>query len=579
MRKTIGSAARRLRFLLRHGLSANIRDYRRRRHLGEDQEPLKREYVRRLFSEAPEEVDPAPAASLKFSVITPVYNTPESVLREMICSVREQTWPCWELCLADGSDGDHPWVQRICEEAAGADPRVRYLRLRENGGISGNSNAALAMATGEYLVLLDHDDRLMPDALREVARCIRTQGADFIYSDEMIFASPDVSQVIGIRLKPDYAPDFLLSNNYICHLAAFDRKLLEKAGAFRPAYDGCQDYDLFLRLTRAARKVAHIPRVLYLWRAIPGSVAAGIQEKDYVADAGRRAIHDFLRDSEGVETEVAQTCPAMFRIRYPVSEHPSVRMIVELQSAEKAAWESFRRRMAAEGIQTSAVRAGGKARAEALGEAAAEATEDYLLFVQGIPEATDSAWVRELLMLAAREHVGAVGARILTPENAVRHAGIVLGMGDRGLAGRPYYRMDGNSAGYFSQQAVVQNVSGVSCECMMVNREKYEQTGGFDPGYRDSLFDLDLCLRLRELGYYNALTPFAVIRSGSETDFRFDFGEEYASYPEDAGRFRNRWDAALRRGDPFYHPDLSLRFEDWRLRSSTETETGRKMEQ
>ena len=261
------------------------------------------------------------AAGPVFSIAVPVFNPPEDFLREMIRSVQEQDWQKWELLLADGSDGAHSGARRICEEAVSGDPRIRYQKLERNGGISENSNAAMAMAAGDYIVLLDQDDLLVPAALWEAAEAVRETGADFLYSDEAVFASPDPGKILEIHRKEEYSREALLRSNYICHMTAFRRELAEKAGGFRKEYDGSQDHDLFLRLTDAAEKVVHIPKALYFWRSHAGSVAADIGAKDYAVDAGKRAVRDFLK-SKGIDAEVESSaeCATIYEVRVQEGE-------------------------------------------------------------------------------------------------------------------------------------------------------------------------------------------------------------------------------------------------------------------
>jgi len=277
---------------------------------------------------------------LRFSVVVPLYNTPADVLKEMIDSVCGQTYSDWELCLADGSDDAHGEVGDFCRQRAAAEPRIRYRKLERNGGISENTNACLDMAEGEYISLLDHDDLLMPNALYEVRNAIEKTGADFLYSDELIFRSPKVTRIIGIRVKPGFSPDTLLTNNYICHLTVFSRELLARAGGFRSEFDGSQDHDMILRLTHRAGGIAHISKVLYLWRSLPTSVASDINSKTYAINAGRSAVETFLREEKGINAEVESTevFPTMYRIRYPMEGKPRVRVILDARK-EKAGWE------------------------------------------------------------------------------------------------------------------------------------------------------------------------------------------------------------------------------------------------
>ena len=226
-----------------------------------------------------------------FSILVPLFNTPVDFLKEMIDSVRKQTYPKWELCLADGSDGEHRDVQEVCTGLAAEDGRIRYRKLEE--------------------------------------KAICGQGADYVYTDEVVFASPKVKNIISTHYKPDWAPENLLTNNYICHLSVFRKELTEKAGVFRKEYDGSQDYDLILRVTDCAEKVVHIPKVLYFWRSHPQSVASSIESKGYAIEAGRKAVQDFLKERKGIEAEVESVpeCPTMYRVHYPIEGEPLVSVI------------------------------------------------------------------------------------------------------------------------------------------------------------------------------------------------------------------------------------------------------------
>lgn len=525
--------------------------------------------------------------SLRFSIAVPLFNTPVDLLDEMICSVRAQTYRDWELCLADGSDGQHAAVGEKCRLYAQQDSRIRYVKLEENGGISENTNVCLSMASGDYIALFDHDDLLLPNALFEMRAAIDRTGADFLYSDEMVFQHPHREKIVGIRVKPEFSPDSLLTNNYICHLTVFSKTLLEKAGRFRKQYDGSQDHDLVLRLTAKARKVAHVPKVLYLWRAVKGSVADDINSKQYAIEAGRSAVRDFLREEKGIRASVESTevFPTMYRVRYPVAGTPAVRVIIDARRDREQAGEKIRRLretagwercgwtvITASGEQkdsragVSAIKPEKDETRRALWNRAAEAAEEeYLLFLDGFPEPAENGWLLDLLSYAQLDHVGAVGAKLLLDRGSVRHAGVVIGMGLQGLAGRPYFMVDGSNEGYFGQMAVTENVSAVT-DCLMVSRRKWDEAGRFAREYGDALFDVDLCLRLLGKGYFNLFTPHARMILGKARDVYFDVGKEYRSYPRDASVFRQRNACWLERGDPFYHPCLSLRKEDWRFR-------------
>ena len=552
---------------------------------------------------------------LRFSIAVPLYNTPGDVLREMIGSVRGQTYQDWELCLADGSDEAHGDVGACCREFAAEDSRIRYRKLEKNGGISENTNACLGMATGDYIALLDHDDLLMPGALYEMRDAIEKTGADFLYSDEMIFRSPKTTKIIGIRVKPGFSPDTLLTNNYICHLTVFSRELLERAGGFRSRFDGSQDHDMILRLTQAAKGIAHVSKVLYLWRSIPTSVASDIASKTYAIDAGRSAVQTFLREHRGIDAQVESTevFPTMYRVKYPIAGTPRVRVILDARQekgmAEKKAQGRKEKNSTAEKVRILQETAGwdacewtvltdsaeqdpepvrepdsegerkentrseairirpepGESRRAAWTWAAEQTEEEYLLFADGVPEAMGDGWLQEMLSYAQHSHVGAVGARLHFQRGSVRHAGVVIGMGPEGVAGRPYFMEMKEREGYFGMIAVAEDVAAVT-DVILVSREKFDRAGGFAAEYEDALFDVDLCLRLMEMGYYNVFTPHARLRMGKAKELSVDVGKEYASYPRDAETFRRRNAKILRNGDPYFNPNLSLQYEDWRIK-------------
>ena len=268
---------------------------------------------------------------VKISILVPLYNTPELFLREMIESVTNQTYQNWELCLADGSDDGHAFVGEICKAyAAEADGRIIYKKLEKNMGIAGNTNACLTLATGEYIGLFDHDDVLHPSVLYEYVKAINEQGADYIYCDETTFKGKDINQMRTMHFKPDYAPDNLRANNYICHFSVFSRELLDGTELFRPKFDGSQDHDMILRLTDNAKKIVHVPRLMYYWRSHAGSVASGIDAKPYAIAAAKGAVSEHLRKHgfENFKISSTRAFETIFRIRYQVLGNPKISIII-----------------------------------------------------------------------------------------------------------------------------------------------------------------------------------------------------------------------------------------------------------
>ena len=268
---------------------------------------------------------------VKISILVPLWNNEKEFQIAMLESVMNQTYQNWELCLADGSDETHSYIGEICKDyAARSDGRIIYRHLDENGGIAGNTNACLALATGEYVGLLDQDDILHPSVLFEYVKAINEQGADYLYCDETTFKGSDINHMLTMHFKPDYAPDNLRANNYICHFSVFRRKLLEEEVLFRPEYDGSQDHDMILRLTDRAEKVVHVPKLLYYWRSHSGSVASGIEAKPYAIDAAKRAVAWNLEKHglEHFEIESTRAYETIFRIRYEILGMPKISVVI-----------------------------------------------------------------------------------------------------------------------------------------------------------------------------------------------------------------------------------------------------------
>ena len=544
---------------------------------------------------------------IKFSVVTPLFNTPESFLREMIESVIAQTYPNWELCLADGSDDEHAYVQQVCMEYSGKDERVRYRKLEENKGIAGNSNEAIDMATGDYISLLDHDDLLHPAALHDVAEVICSTDADIVYTDETTYHYDRTEKVYIIHFKPDYAPDTLRANNYMCHFTSFRRSLLETCGAFRSGYDGSQDHDLFLRLTHEAKRIEHIPEVLYLWRAHSQSAAESEGNKPYATIAGIKAVTDHLA-SLGIEAhvETVKGLPTIYRVSYPLpSPEPLVSIIipncdhvsdlrtcvtsirekttytnyeiviVENNSVEQKTFEYYQD-LSREADNIKVITWPGKGfnwstlNNYAVAEAAAG---DYLLLLNNDIEVITPNWIEEMLMYAQRPDVGAVGAMLYYPDDTIQHAGVILGLA--GVAGHAFHHRSRGDVGYFGRTCYAQNLSAVTGACMMIPKTVWDEVGGIDEEFAVNYNDIDLCVRIREAGYLIVWTPFAELyhyesKSRGDNDAT---PEKYAQAKRERQLFRDRWHDVLERGDPYYNPNLTLQRGDFSIKNKNYEES------
>lgn len=536
--------------------------------------------------------------NITFSILVPLYNTPEKFLREMIASVQMQTYQKWELCLADGSDDEHKYVEKICQELSDKDSRIKYRKLEKNLGISENTNECLNMATGEYIALFDHDDLLHPCALYENMRVICEENADYIYTDEVTFHGDSIDNMATMHFKPDFSPDNLLANNYICHFSVFDRKLLEQTELFRSAYDGSQDHDMILRLTGVAKNVKHIPKVLYYWRSHAGSVADNIDAKTYAIDAAKRAVRDYCKD-RGIpvkSVESTRAFPTIFQLSYEISGNPlvsivipnknhredlekcieSIRLkstysnyeiiIVENNSTEESIFAYYKELEQQKNIRVITYQGEfNYSKINNLG--VKEAKGEYLLLLNNDIKIISPDWIEELLMHAQRKEVGAVGAKLFYPDNTIQHAGIVIGLGAHRSAGHTHYGMPKENLGYMGRLCYTQNVTAVTGACMMVKKSLYEEVGGLDEEFKVALNDVDFCLKLRKKGYLNIFTPFAeAFHFESKSRGFEDSKAKKERYTEECEHFKQKWHKELETGDPYYNPNFSLDYSDYSLR-------------
>ena len=525
--------------------------------------------------------------NIKFSILVPLYNTPIAFLDEMIDSVVKQTYSNWELCLADGSDAEHANVGKRVMELAQNDSRILYKKLEKNLGISENTNACIDMASGEYISLFDHDDLLHPSALFEVMKVICEEDADFIYTDEATFKSPNPKKIITNHYKPDFAPDNLRVANYICHFTSFSRELLEQVGRFRAEYDGSQDHDMILRLTEKAQKIAHIPQILYYWRSHPNSVSLNLGSKSYAVDAGIHAVEDSLKRN-GLQgtVESSNIIPTFYRVRYEVKTDQKVSIIIPNKdhlSVLKTCIDSILKLTTYPNYEIVIVDNGSSEAAlfsyyEELKNhsnitvcsldipfnysmlnnfAITHATGDYYLLLNNDIEIITPNWLEEMLMYAQRDDVGAVGAKLYYPDDTVQHAGVLLGVG--GFACHAFPRFGRAEVGYMGRAGYAQNLSAVTAACMMVKASVWREVEGLDESFKVALNDIDLCLKIRKAGYLIVWTPHAeAYHYESKTRGHEDNPEKQARFESEVHRFQEKWKSELEAGDPYYNPNFSL---------------------
>ncbi len=531
---------------------------------------------------------------VKFSILVPLYNTPEKYLKEMVQSVLDQTYANWELCLADGSDENHKHVGQLASRMAAGDSRILYRKLEKNLGISGNTNACIDMASGDFIALFDHDDILHPAALFEMMTAICEKDADFVYTDENTFHKK-IDKAYCPHHKPDFSPDLLRSYNYICHFTAFSRELLERVGGFRPEFDGSQDYDMILRLTEQAKNIVHIPKILYFWRSHPGSVAASISAKPYTIISAKKALSEHLK-RVGLEGTVTDSrVPSTYRIRYRLTDEPLISIIIPnmdhvqvlkkcIDSVEKLSTyrnfeilivENNSKKQTTFHYYETVCRQYSNIRlikwpnefnySKINNFAAKHAKGDYLLFLNNDIEIITPNWLEEMLMFNQREDVGATGVMLYYPDNTVQHAGVIMGIG--GIAGHSHKYYNRNAYGYMSRMSLAQNLSAVTAACMMVRASLFHELEGFDETLQVAFNDVDLCMKIRRAGYLIVFTPYAeAYHYESKSRGAEDTPEKQRRFAREIKRFREKWDDVLEAGDPYYNPNLSLEFEDFRLK-------------
>lgn len=544
------------------------------------------------------------------SIAVPVYNTPETYLREMIESVCAQSYPHWELCIADASpvfiQGDFSRekpdtgsrrskatrLTAVIREYQEKDSRIRYRILETNRSISDNTNQAMEMATGEFVALLDHDDLLEPDALYEMAQeLMGPDGADMVYTDEDKMNRKG-SKFLTPNMKPDFNPDLLRSNNYICHFLAVRRSLIAKVGGFREEFDGAQDYDFILRCSEAAGKIAHVHRVLYHWRTHEGSTSDNPDSKLYAFEAGKRAVQAHL-DRLGIRAFVEETKDlGYYRVRYALEGDPMVSIIIPnrdeketlqkclesiLEKTEYDRYEILVVENNSEKEETFSFyeEIDGKNNVRVLywkdafnysainNFAARQAKGEYLVLLNNDTEVITRGWMKELLSNCQRKEVGMVGAKLYFPDDTIQSAGTIIGLG--GLADHAFVNMPRKQDGYMHRASIQMNLSGVTAACAMVKRSVYEEVGGLEEELTVAFNDVDLGLKIVTAGYLIVYDPYAELYH-YESKSRGVSDEKNERHKREVKYAQEKWAAFLEKGDPCYNRNLTLAKHNFSLR-------------
>ena len=528
-----------------------------------------------------------------FSVCIPVYNVEEKWLRKCVASVENQYYEHWQLCLADDCSTD-PRVRDILKEYERKDSRIRVVYRKENGHISRATNSALQIAEGEFIVLMDNDDELSPDALFEAAKLLQEhRDADVIYSDSDKLT--ESGERVDPYFKSDYCPDTLLSYNYISHLGIYRKTLVDQVGGFRTGVEGSQDYDLLLRVTELTDRVYHIPKILYHWRIIEGSTASGVGQKNYAYLAGKKVLEDTVR-RRGYHARVQLLEKILcYNVEfYPVGEHlisiiiptkdkadvlerclESIYkktktqnyeiIVVDNNSEEEATFQLFKKyeqkenfRVLKQPIPFNYSRLNN--------EAARIARGDLLLFLNNDVEVITEDWLTLMAGEAERKEIGAVGVKLLYPDNTVQHAGVVLGI--LGVAGHMGVGKDREDNGYMSHLATRRNYSAVTAACLMVRKEVFEEAGGFEEAIKVAFNDIDFCMKIRELGYRNVfLADVLLYHYESLSRGLEDSPEKIARFNAEVSYMKEKWGDKLIQ-DPCYNCNFDLNTDKLQIKTS-----------
>ncbi|EGO8147758.1 MULTISPECIES: glycosyltransferase family 2 protein [Enterococcus] len=531
----------------------------------------------------------------KISIAMPVYNVEEKWLRLCIDSILNQVYTNWELCMADDASTD-PNVKKILTEYQQLDERIRVVFREQNGHISEATNSALAIATGEFVALLDNDDELAINAFYEVVKVLNENPElDLIYSDE------DKIDMDGNRsdpaFKPDWSPDLLLGTNYISHLGVYRRSILEEIGGFRKGYEGSQDYDLVLRFTEKTTKerIKHIPKVLYYWRMLPTSTAVDQGSKGYAFEAGLRAVQDALvrRGMNGHATHGAAN--GLYDVYYDIESEKLVSIIIPTKNGykdvqrcvssiiEKTTYQNYEIIMADNGSTDPKMhelyaefeqQLPGRFFVESIdipfnfstinNRAAKKAHGEYLLFLNNDTEVITENWLTLMVSFAQQERIGCVGAKLLYPNNTVQHAGVILGLG--GVAGHGHYGYPHGDLGYFGRLAINVNYSAVTAACLLMKKADFDAVGGFEEAFTVAFNDVDLCLKVQALGRDNVwLHEAELYHFESQTRGYDDKGKKKKRFEQEKVMMEEKW-GPLIENDPFYNPNLTRDIPNFSLR-------------
>lgn len=532
----------------------------------------------------------------KISIVVPLYKTPEKYLRQLVETVKAQTYTNWELCLSDGSGENSP-IQKLLENLAASDKRIKVISHKEPLQISENTNVGIEASTGDYIAFADHDDELTPHALFQCVKALNeNRNIRILYSDEDKM-SMDGHKFFQPHFKPDYNPDLLCTVNYICHLFVVDREVIRQVGMLRKEFDGAQDYDFIFRCVETVKpeEIYHIPKILYHWRCHEDSTAENPESKTYAFEAGKRAIEEHYKRT-GIHAEVLQgEFLGLYRTRFIRDYDPLISIIipnkdhiedlkrcmdsidqkstyrnyeyiiVENNSTQE---ETFRyyKKLEAQNPKAHVVYWDREFNYSAINNyGAGFAKGEYILLLNNDTEIINEDCLEQLLGYCMRSDVGAVGARMYYEDDTIQHAGVVIGFG--GIAGHCFVLQPRGTTGYCHRIICAQDYSAVTAACMMVKRSAFDEVGGLTEELAVAFNDIDFCMKLRSAGYLIVYNPYAELyHYESKSRGLEDTPEKVARFNKEIQIFERRWPEIMRNGDPYYNPNLTLKSQDFSLK-------------
>lgn len=512
----------------------------------------------------------------KISIVVPLYNTPEKYFEELLLSLKEQTYTNWELCLADGSQKENEYIKKTISLYG---DKIKYKCIGTNKGISGNTNEALKLATGDYIALMDQDDLLPKFALYEIVKTINeNEDVDFVYSDEdKIYEKNDTKIRTSPHFKQDYAIDTLRSYNYICHFSVFSKELISKIGEFNSEFDGSQDYDFILRAIENANKIIHIPKILYNWRISESSVASGASAKPYAYEAAKRALLASLerKNIYGANIEDSKII-GLYNVTYPILKKEKISIIIPnnnnkrqlkkcINSIMKSTYNNFEIIIVDNSKDKEILKyykrlkENEKIKIELTDDktfnyfklcnlGASKSNGEYLVFINSDIKIASKDWLQKILSNCQRNEVGCIGGKVLYKNNKIKYAGIALNL--MGIFGNIHMLEKGNSPGYFGRIMIQQNVMAISSQLIGVSKKTFDTVKGFDSNLKEGYSDVDFCLKINDIGKVVVYNPNIVGYDNEKIQLKYDENNDCNE------GFIKKWNKYFIKEDKYFNPNF-----------------------